>query len=37
MLDITTVENANINIQWKLNVSTIICFIVTPKTKIDFA
>jgi len=29
-------ENATINIQCKLNVSTVIYFSVTPKTKIDF-
>jgi len=28
--------NANIIFQWKLYVSAVICFRVTPKTKIDF-
>jgi len=30
------IENANINNQSKCHVSTVICFRVAPKTKIDF-
>jgi len=30
------IENAKINIQSKFHISTVICFKVTPKTKIDF-
>ena len=30
------IENTNINIQSKSHVHTLICFRVTPKTKIDF-
>ena len=30
------IENANINIQSKFHVSTVICLGVAPKTKIDY-
>ena len=34
---LTSVENANINNQWKFHVSTIICVKVKPNAKFDFA
>jgi len=37
ILDIVScIENANIHNQWKYYLSTVICFRITPKIKIDF-